>query len=70
MARVTVKVLVDTCVASKISSSAVSGSITMVKVVPAGIVTPPRSDVPETTTIDDAPAVTALVSVVCCEREE
>jgi hypothetical protein len=65
MARVTVKVLVDTCVASTISSIAVSGSITIVNVVPAGIVTPPRSAVPETTTIDDAPAVTAPVSVVC-----
>jgi hypothetical protein len=70
MARVIVKVLVDTAVASTISSSAVSGSTTIVKVVPAGMVTPPRSAVPDWTTIVDAPAVTALVSVVCCEREE
>jgi hypothetical protein len=70
MARVTVKVLVDTAVASKISSRAVSGSTTTVKVVPAGIDWPPRRAVPDWTTIVDAPAVTALVSVVCCEREE
>lgn len=65
MARVIVKVLVDTAVASTISSIAVSGSITIVKVVPPGIVTPPRSAAPETTTIEEAPAVTAPVSVVC-----
>jgi hypothetical protein len=65
MARVIVKVLVDTAVASTISSSAVSGSITNVKVRPDGIVTPPRRVVPETTVIDDAPAVMALVSVDC-----
>jgi hypothetical protein len=65
MARVTVKVLVDTAVASTISSSAVSGSITSVKVRPDGIVTPPRSAVPDTTVIDVAPDVMAPVSVDC-----
>ena len=65
MARVIVKVLVDTAVASTISSIAVSGSTTIVKVVPAGMVTPPSNAVPETTTIEDAPEVTAPVSVVC-----
>jgi hypothetical protein len=70
MALVIVKVLVDTAVASIISSIAVSGSSTIVKVVPPGMVTPPMSAAPETTTIDDAPAVMALVSVVCWEREE
>jgi len=62
---VIVKVLVDTAVASTISSRAVSGSRTIVKVVPAGIVTPPRRAVPDTTTIDVAPEVTAPVKVVC-----
>jgi hypothetical protein len=65
MARVTVKVLVDTAVASTISSSAVSGSITRVNVLPDGIVTPPRRVVPETTVNDVAPAVMAPVSVDC-----
>lgn len=65
-----VKVLVDTAVASTISSSAVSTSITKVKVVPAGIVTPPNSAVPDTTVIDVAPEVIAPVSVDCCERDE
>jgi hypothetical protein len=37
IARVIVKVLVDTAVASTISSRAVSGSMTKVKVVPPGI---------------------------------
>lgn len=44
--------------------------MTSVKVRPEGIVTPPRSAVPETTVIDVAPEVTAPLSVVCCEREE
>jgi hypothetical protein len=65
-----VKVLPDTAVASTISSIAVSGSRTIVKVVPPGMDWPPSRAVPETTTIEDAPAVTALVNVVCCEREE
>jgi hypothetical protein len=65
MARVILKVLVDTAVASTISSIAVSGSITIVKVVPAGIVTPPSKDVPATTAIVVAPEVTVPVSVVC-----
>jgi hypothetical protein len=65
MARVIVNVLVDTAVASTISSSAVSTSITNVKVLPAGIVTPPSSAVPDTTVIDVAPEVIAPVSVVC-----
>ena len=65
MARVTVKVFVDTAVASTISSRAVSGSITKVKVRPDGMVTPPSSDVPLTTTSEVAPAVMALVSVDC-----
>ncbi len=60
-----VKVLVDTAVASTISSSAVSTSITNVKVRPAGMVTPPSSAVPDTTVIDVAPDVIAPVSVVC-----
>jgi hypothetical protein len=47
MARVIVKVLVDTAVASTISSSAVSGSITRVKVVPPAMVAPPRSPGPD-----------------------
>jgi hypothetical protein len=70
MARVIVKVLVDTAVASIISSIAVSGSTTIVKVVPAGIDCPPIREAPDWTTNVVAPAVTALVSVVCCEREE
>ena len=65
MARVIVKVLVEFAVASTISSIAVSGSSTSVKVVPAVIVTPPKSAVPETTVIDVAPDVTAPVRVVC-----
>jgi hypothetical protein len=65
MARVILKVLVDTAVASTISSIAVSGSITIVKVLPAGIVTPPSNAVPEMTAIVVAPEVTVPVSVVC-----
>jgi hypothetical protein len=70
MARVIVKVLVDTAVASTISSRAVSGSMTKVKVRPAGIVTPPSKPVPDTTVIEVAPEVIAAVNVVCCERDE
>jgi hypothetical protein len=47
MARVIVKVLVDTAVASTISSRAVSGSMTKVKVVPPAMVTPPRRAGPD-----------------------
>jgi hypothetical protein len=67
---VIVKVLVDTAVASTISSRAVSTSMTRVKVLPAGIVTPPSRAVPDTTVIDVAPDVIAPVNVVCWLREE
>jgi hypothetical protein len=67
---VIVKVLVDIAVASTISSIAVSGSITKVKVRPEGIVTPPRSPVPDTTVIAVAPDVIAPVSVDCWLRDE
>jgi hypothetical protein len=67
---VIVNVFVETAVASTISSRAVSGSMTRVKVRPAGIVTPPRSAVPETTVIDVAPDVMEPVSVDCWERDE
>jgi hypothetical protein len=70
MARVIVNVLVDTAVASTISSRAVSTSMTKVKVLPAGIVTPPSKAVPDTTVIVAAPAVIALVSVDCWLRDE
>ena len=53
-----------------ISSRAVSGSSTNVKVRPDGIVTPPNSPVPDTTVIEVAPDVIAAVSVDCCERDE
>jgi hypothetical protein len=62
---VIVKVFVETAVASTISSRAVSGSMTKVKVRPDGMVTPPKRAVPETTVIDVAPAVTVPVSVDC-----
>jgi hypothetical protein len=65
-----VKVLVDTAVASTISSIAVSTSITKVKVVPAVMLTPPSNCVPETTVIDVAPDVIAPVNVLCWERDE
>jgi hypothetical protein len=39
-------------------------------VVPAVIVTPPSSAVPDTTVIAVAPEVIAPVNVVCCERDE
>ena len=70
MALVIVKVLVDTAVASTISSRAVSTSITNVNVLPAGIVTPPSRPVPDTTVIVLAPEVIALVSVDCWLRDE
>jgi hypothetical protein len=57
--------LVDTAVASTISSSAVSTSITNVNVLPAGMLTPPSNAEPETTVIEVAPEVIAPVSVVC-----
>ena len=65
-----VKVLVDTAVASTISSMAVSGSITRVNVLPAGIVAPPSKAEPDTTVIDVVPEVIAPVSVVCWLRDE
>ena len=65
-----VKVLVDTAVASTISSIAVSGSITNVNVLPAGMVTPPSKEVPDTTVNEVAPEVIAPVNVDCCERDE
>jgi len=69
MARVIVNVLVDTAVASTISSRAVSGSMTRVKVVPLGIVAVPSRLLPLTTDIEVVPAVIAPVSVDCCERD-
>jgi hypothetical protein len=66
--RVIVHVLLDTLVISKISSSAVSGSITTVKVIPPvideGAIPPSKVDA-LATTIDVAPDVIALVMVVC-----
>jgi hypothetical protein len=70
MALTIVKVLVDTAVAFTISSRAVSTSITNVKVLPEGIVTPPSRAVPDTTVIVTAPAVIAPVSVDCWLRDE
>jgi len=63
--RVIVSVLVETAVTSTISSRAVSGSITTVKVSPAEIVTPPSSAVPDTTVADVPDEVRPAVSVVC-----
>lgn len=57
-------------VTSTISSTAVSGSITTVKVSPADTLAPPRSDVPETTVADVPDEVSAPDNVVCWEREE
>ena len=65
-----VNVFVETAVASTISSSAVSGSITTVKVSPAEIVAPPSKEVPDTTVAVVPADVNAADSVVCCEREE
>jgi hypothetical protein len=65
MARVIVNVLVDEVVASTISSSAVSGSITKVKVVPAAILAVPNRLLPLTTDIEVVPAVIAPVNVDC-----
>jgi hypothetical protein len=70
MARVMIKLFTDTSVASTISSIAVSGSMTRVKVVPAGIVTPPSRDVPEITVMLVDAGVIALTNVLCWEREE
>jgi hypothetical protein len=52
-------------VTSTISSSAVSGSMTTVKVSPAEMVTPPSSAVPDTTVADVSDEVKPEVSVVC-----
>jgi hypothetical protein len=70
MALVIVKVLVDTAVASTISSRAVSGSMTKVKVLPPGIVTPPSRPVPDTTVIVVSPEEIEPVSVDCWLRDE
>ena len=69
-ARVTVRLLLLTTVTSTISSRAVSGSMTTVKVSPAEMVTPPRSAEPDTTVADVPNEDRAPVSVVCCERDE
>jgi hypothetical protein len=63
-------VLVETADTSTISSRAVSGSITTVKISPAEIVTPPSREVPDTTVAEVAELVNAADSVVCCERDE
>jgi hypothetical protein len=65
MARVMVNVLVLTAVMSTISSRAVSGSITTVKVSPAEIVIPPSNAEPDTTVADVPDDVSAAVNVVC-----
>jgi hypothetical protein len=57
-------------ITSTISSSAVSGSITTVKVSPAAGVIPERRPDAEPTTIVLAPDDNAEVSVVSCEVEE
>jgi hypothetical protein len=44
--------------------------MTIVNTSLAAIVTPPRRDAAETTVIEVPLDVTALDSVVCCEREE
>jgi hypothetical protein len=62
--------LVDTAVASTISSRAVSGSMTNVKVLPPGIVTPPSRPVPDTTVIVVSPEEIEPVSVDCWLRDE
>ena len=55
---------------STISSSAVSGSITIVYVCPAVRVLPPISAAADTTLIDALDDVIADDSVVFCERDE
>jgi hypothetical protein len=65
-----VSVLVLTAVTSTISSRAVSGSRTTVKVSPVEIVVPPRRAEPDTTVADVPDEVSAAVRVVCCERDE
>ena len=70
MPRTIVSVLVLTTVTSTISSSAVSGSITTVNVVPEGTVAPPSNAVPATTLQVVATSVRAAASVVCWERDE
>jgi len=63
-------VLVETADTSTISSRAVSGSITTVKISPAETVTPPSREVPDTTVAEVPEEVNAADNVVCCEREE
>lgn len=67
MLRVIVNVLlpIDTAVTSTISSTAVSGLITTVKVSPDEIVAPPRRADAETTVADEEPDVRVPVRVVC-----
>jgi len=68
MPRLIVNVLLEAPVTSRISSSAVSGSITRVKVTPPVIdegAIPPRIALALATVIDEAPEVMALVMVVC-----
>jgi hypothetical protein len=67
---VIVNVLVEVAVTSTISSRAVSGSMTTVKVSPAEMVIPPSSAEPDTTVADVPDDVRPAVSVVCCERDE
>jgi hypothetical protein len=65
MPRTIVSVFVETAVTSTISSSAVSGSMTTVKVSPAEMVTPPSSAVPDTTVAEVPDDVRLDVSVDC-----
>jgi hypothetical protein len=62
--------LPDVETTSTISSRAVSGSMTIVNTSLAATDTPPRRDAADTTVIDAPLDVTALDSVVCCERDE
>ena len=64
-----VRLLELTAVISTTSSSAVSGSMTTVKVWPVLTVAPPSRVVAETTGMIVAPEVTEPVSVVCWDRE-
>jgi hypothetical protein len=65
MLRVKVRVLPEVAVTSTISSRAVSGSMTTVKVSPEEIVTPPRSVVADTTVADVAVELRPALNVVC-----
>jgi hypothetical protein len=73
MVRAIVKVVLEGelgKITSTISSRAVSGSMTTVKVSPAAGVIVASSAVAELTTIVVAPADNAVVSVVSCEMDE